>query len=467
MNSTRGRRLVLITWMLFDASSGGMGASNDGNLGKQSSASAVRARRRLVLAALSDDVSEHALESRHASPPEEKNVFVHSSSANVTVPPTRSPGPDASTDAPARSPTRRPTAEAEDEGPPTSLLPTTSPDSSERTPTSSPDETGTKAPSGPTSSPRVPTMVPDTSSETEAPTSSESLQESDAPSSSSTANETATLEPTSQDDDDGENSTSVTEAPTPAGVNGTFESVEEFLFETLSDDGSLTQEGTPQNQALTALLDVTEEGGLDPNDPTDQREITQRYSLNTLYFATGGANWAGNDLWTTSALPCGEEGGEGPWLGIQCDTTTRSVVEFVSLPGNDLLGSIPSEIRGLSGLKTLNLFDNQLSGSIPSAIGDLTMLTVLEAGSNFFTSPLPSEIGKVTLLDMLSLFSNLISGEVPSEIGQLQSLRGLSLEGNYLTGTLPPQLFDLTGLGEYTPSTWMICPRCMLVSYID
>jgi hypothetical protein len=257
----------------------------------------------------------------------------------------------------------------------------------------------------------------------------------------SMGNETS-LVPTAIGSDD-----NVTLAPTIDGTSGNQSTIVELIEMSLTDDGSLTQPGTPQNDALVATEATT--SSLDPTDPVAQQEILQRYSLNTLYFATGGATWANNELWTTESNPCGDGAGVSPWFGVMCDGSFVEV-QFLSLPNNTVAGTLPSEIRGLSSLTTINFQDNQLSGAIPSDLGDLTLLTVLEAGRNFFSSPLPPSIGNLTSLDVLSLPSNFIPGNLPTELGQLQVLRNLQLQGNFLTGFLPSELFSITSLSKYS-----------------
>ena len=47
----------------------------------------------------------------------------------------------------------------------------------------------------------------------------------------------------------------------------------------------------------------------------------------------------------------------------------------MTLPANQLSGSIPTQIGALTALTLLELYNNQLSGSIPSEITSLTSLT--------------------------------------------------------------------------------------------
>jgi hypothetical protein len=127
----------------------------------------------------------------------------------------------------------------------------------------------------------------------------------------------------------------------PAAGNQT---ILQFLTSTLTDDGSLTKVGSPQNLALAALQ--TNFPKLDPNNgPTDQKSISEIYALNTLYFSSNGTNWLQSTDWTGPKAVC------TPWLGVTCDAAKVSVTG-VNLTKLELSGTIPSEIRGLRSLGT-------------------------------------------------------------------------------------------------------------------
>jgi hypothetical protein len=112
-----------------------------------------------------------------------------------------------------------------------------------------------------------------------------------------------------------------------------------FLRETLTDDGSLDRKGTPQNEALMAIQ--ANFPALNPDDGPDvQEEITQMYALNTLYFSTSGSSWVDGTGWTGPTPTC-------EWPRVSC--TGASVVQL-DLSSNDLMGGLPSEIRGLTAL---------------------------------------------------------------------------------------------------------------------
>mmetsp|Transcript_22242 Transcript_22242/g.33624 ORF Transcript_22242/g.33624 Transcript_22242/m.33624 type:complete len:833 (-) Transcript_22242:391-2889(-) len=256
-------------------------------------------------------------------------------------------------------------------------------------------------------------------------------------------------------------------------------SIEEYLTETLTDDGLLQQIGTPQNLAYTRLMATNP--GLDPNTLQGQIDISQRYSLNSIYYSTSGPSmWFSRENWLSVESPCG-------WFGVTCDSN-GFVVEF-SLRENDLFGTLPSEIRGLSALRVLDLGDNfSIYGRIPQSIGQLTKLRsiILDANSlgaeldnsgtpvslvsnavpeeimnlenlvtlnletNFFGGQLAFNlISPLTNLESLNLRLNYFTGAIPSNVGELpKSLLILDLSGNTLTGTLPTEFGLLTQLQE-------------------
>jgi hypothetical protein len=130
--------------------------------------------------------------------------------------------------------------------------------------------------------------------------------------------------------------------PPTSGVPIPSLTIEQFLTATITDDGSLQTDGTPQKQALDRLLQTN--GNLNPTLEQEQLEIFQRYSLNTLYYATDGPGWNNSALWTSEQDVC-------TWFGVICD---GSFVSNLTLSLNNLFGNLPSEIRGVPNLGTLD-----------------------------------------------------------------------------------------------------------------
>ena len=152
---------------------------------------------------------------------------------------------------------------------------------------------------------------------------------------------------------------------------------------------------------------------------------TDRDALVALYNATKGANWTNNTNWLTSA-PVGD------WHGVTTDAAGR--VTTLWLVENNLRGTIPSEIGGLTSLQALALFrEPGLTGTIPREVGSLAALELLALGGNDLTGGIPPEIGKLTELTGLYLWGNRLTGAIPREIGNLSRLQALQLDGRDAT----------------------------------
>mmetsp|Transcript_5418 Transcript_5418/g.11775 ORF Transcript_5418/g.11775 Transcript_5418/m.11775 type:complete len:912 (+) Transcript_5418:64-2799(+) len=132
-------------------------------------------------------------------------------------------------------------------------------------------------------------------------------------------------------------------------------------------------------------------------------------------------------------------------------------LQSLYLNDNDLTGTLPQSIQRLSSIEVMWLGGNNLGGSIVSEIGLLTTLKDLSLESNYrddtagkrgFITTIPPQIGQLTNLEVLSLADNALSGQVPVQLGDLISLRRLQLSGNFFEGQLPGALGRLEMLEE-------------------
>ena len=171
-------------------------------------------------------------------------------------------------------------------------------------------------------------------------------------------------------------------------------------------------------------------------DVTDEVEAA-RNALMALYDATGGTNWTTSTNWATDK-PLDE------WHGVRTDRLGR--VYFLDLAGNNLSGTIPREMGGLSKLRRLELEGNELTGPIPAELGELSSLVVMLLGGNGLTGSIPRELGALVSLEEMILADNNLTGPVPPELTDLTNLRLLHLDFNNLTGPLPAEFVNLTNL---------------------
>jgi hypothetical protein len=167
-----------------------------------------------------------------------------------------------------------------------------------------------------------------------------------------------------------------------------------------------------------------------------QIPLAQCQALVAIYNATNGSGWTTNTGWTANLQPC-------TWFGVTCG---GGVVTGLALSGNNLMGTVPTEVGDLTGLVTLRMDNNALSGGIPGSLGNLTSLVELALYTNQLTGGVPGTLGSMTSLVNLFLAHNQLSGSIPAELGSLPNLSWLSLFDNQLTGAIPSELGNLPSL---------------------
>ncbi|MCX6030820.1 MAG: fibronectin type III domain-containing protein [Chloroflexi bacterium] len=160
-------------------------------------------------------------------------------------------------------------------------------------------------------------------------------------------------------------------------------------------------------------------------------------ALVALYNSTNGPGWTHKAGWLVTNTPCG-------WDGIYCSVGHVLGVDLYN--GNNLTGSIPSQLGNLPELTSLNLWGNRLSGSIPSELGNLSNLYVLGLFDNRLSGSIPPELGRLSNLAYLNLWRNRLSGAIPPQLGDLVKLIDLRLGNNALEGEIPSTLVSLTNL---------------------
>jgi Leucine-rich repeat (LRR) protein len=163
----------------------------------------------------------------------------------------------------------------------------------------------------------------------------------------------------------------------------------------------------------------------------------ERDALIALHDSTNGAEWTNRAGWLGAA------GTECSWYGVAC---SGGRVSSISLPSNQLQGSLPPEMGALSGLQDLWLSENRLSGSIPAELGDLTSARYIALDRNELGGSIPSQLGNLANLRDLYLNSNQLSGTIPAQLGDLANLQHLWLSANQLSGSIPAEIGKLSNL---------------------
>lgn len=150
---------------------------------------------------------------------------------------------------------------------------------------------------------------------------------------------------------------------------------------------------------------------------------TERSALIAIYNSTNGSDWTTSTNWN-STNPV------GTWHGVTTSNVNGTThVTSIDLGGNNLTGTLPSEIGNFPELTWLGLWGNQISGEVPPEIGNLTSLTGLDLSPNTFSGTIPEEIGNLVNLQILWLNHNGLTGSIPSSFENLINLRELYLIG--------------------------------------
>nr|TKS09356.1 putative receptor protein kinase TMK1 [Populus alba] len=94
--------------------------------------------------------------------------------------------------------------------------------------------------------------------------------------------------------------------------------------------------------------------------------------------------WSGND-------PC-----HGPWLGLNCDYNSK--VSVINLPRRNLTGTLNPSIAKLDSLVQIGLGGNDIEGTIPSNLTNLKSLRLFDVSENNLGPPLPKFRNSVKLV---------------------------------------------------------------------
>jgi Leucine-rich repeat (LRR) protein len=216
-------------------------------------------------------------------------------------------------------------------------------------------------------------------------------------------------------------------------VTGNFSSTE---------DGSLTFKNVDQyGIKLTDQIKIVQSGGSADATSLNYASISfgmplieAEYAiLKQLFSATNGNNWT--QKWNTALNNLHETS----WYGVGIKD---GHVISIALPGNNLTGSLPTELGNLSRLETLNLQFNAITGSIPANINNLRNLKALNLQGNQLSGTIPS-LSVITSLRKLYLSDNLFAGTIPSQFNQLANIEILDLSGNRFDAIATPFTYDL------------------------
>jgi Leucine-rich repeat (LRR) protein len=262
-----------------------------------------------------------------------------------------------------------------------------------------------------------------------------------------------------------------------------YQSLRQTFLEELNFNMSNANSCSSENLALLSVANSA-------NDITYNTTIRQRYGLSLLYFATNGRLWNNQRDWLSDISYC-------QWDMTHVVCSSKGFVTKISLSGNNLQGSLPSNLltfvprlsyldaeansltglipSDLSSLSVLKLDNNALSGAIPKSIVESDTMKVLSLSHNkgvtldrryaffnggqwrnlslgrvehFPSRSIPSEISRLKNLRYLDMSFSSMTGTLPSELGLLQNLTSLDISGNAILGTIPTELGNMIRLNS-------------------
>jgi hypothetical protein len=148
-------------------------------------------------------------------------------------------------------------------------------------------------------------------------------------------------------------STSTT-LPTHTTTSSSSSRAKDLILQKLTTNQEMLDDpNTPQYQAFETMMTAHPEWENPTTEDTPEWEmnILQYYGLVTLYYATMGDSWNDTTGWSSDQSPC-------EWVGVQCYSNDDSIprIQNLTLREMGLRGSIPSEIRGLTELRKLQLY---------------------------------------------------------------------------------------------------------------
>ncbi len=186
---------------------------------------------------------------------------------------------------------------------------------------------------------------------------------------------------------------------------------------------------------------------------TDQGIVIDQFeiqALRDLYENTNGATWTDNTGWPSTTAEWDAITSVDQAVGWHGLVISEGDVAEIQLKDNGLIGTIPSSISDLQGLKKLYLgqynTSNSLSGNIPSTLNELTVLEYLVLAGNNLSGTIPSSIFDITTLTHCILSGNQLTGGIPENVGNAINLVDLTLASNSLTGSFPSSIWTLSKL---------------------
>ncbi|HOY12277.1 MAG TPA: M12 family metallo-peptidase [Saprospiraceae bacterium] len=161
--------------------------------------------------------------------------------------------------------------------------------------------------------------------------------------------------------------------------------------------------------------------------------------LKNFYNALGGNSWTNNTGWATGIA--NNNCDYCSWYGVQCDEIGN--ITAITLPGNNLTGTLADTLGLPFSIKNLNLSNNFIDGKLPQEWDSLKILKFLDLSNNDIQDTLPNFYKDHQKLCMINLSHNGFYGSLPLYTGYIPSLISFDVSDNQLEGCFESSLFNL------------------------
>jgi Leucine-rich repeat (LRR) protein len=218
---------------------------------------------------------------------------------------------------------------------------------------------------------------------------------------------------------------------------------------------------TPEDKALRALVPLDANNTIMPTPCTavNRLRLRQRYALLCLFYQPlpPGEAWYNATNWSAQNDEC-------TWFGIVCspvkilEDDNAEVVQLavteLSLPDNNLWGTIPPDLGLLTSLESFNIrYNFKIKGSLPSTVARWSNLKVYDAMNAHIRGPWPSAMGAWSKLEHISVSAyddtdGPFIGTMPLFVANWTNIKHVEFESVGFVGTLPALLGQWTNL-EY------------------
>ncbi|CAI5977584.1 unnamed protein product [Closterium sp. NIES-64] len=131
---------------------------------------------------------------------------------------------------------------------------------------------------------------------------------------------------------------------------------------------------------------------------SDEAMALLEFLIGVEYAPALSDSWVANDPCASGSAgnSLGDQSSSATWLGVGCSADGQ--VTSLTIPSQNLNGTISVSLARLPALEMLQLPDNNLEGSLPAELAQLPALRAVNVANNQLTGPLPDFPPQVTVV---------------------------------------------------------------------